>query len=73
MAEYKCMYSYLDKCLLNIQITDDKGKDQFIYFPKYPVFKSLSGNLRDLIMKDVNRASHRDKLVSLLSYTRGVK
>ena len=67
------MYSYLEKCLLNIEITDDNGKDQFIYFPKYPVFNSLTGNLRDFIMTEVNRNSHRDKIVSLLSYTKGVK
>lgn len=73
LAEYHCMYTYLEKCLLNIEIADDKGADQVIYFPKYPVFSSLTGNLRDYIMKQVNRNSHRDKIVSLLSFTEGVK
>lgn len=50
MKSYKCLHSYLEKCLLNIEITDDKNKDQIIYFPKYPVFNSLAGNLRDYIM-----------------------
>jgi hypothetical protein len=39
----------------------------------YPVFDSLAGNLRDFIMRQVNRSSHRDKIVTLLSYTEGVK
>ena len=73
MGEYQCLYTYLEKNLLNIQITDDKNSDQTLYFPKYPVFSSLSGNLRDYIMKNVNRASHRDKIVSLLGYTDAVK
>lgn len=68
-----CMYSYLEKCLLNIEITDEKGKDQVIYFAKYPVFSSLTGNLRDFIMRSVARDSHRDKIVSLFSYTEGVR
>lgn len=67
------MYTYLEKCLINIEITDDKGSDQVIYFPKYPVFSSLTGNLRDFIMTAVTRDSHRDKIVSLLGYTDGVK
>lgn len=73
MASYKCLYAHLEKCLLSIEITDDKGKDQVIYFPKYPVFSSLTGNLRDYIMRNVTRDSHRDKIVSLLGYTEGVK
>ena len=73
MKEYQCLNSFLEKNLLSIEITDDKGSDQFIYFPKYPVFSSLTGNLRDYIMKQVNRESHRDKIVSLLGYTDGVK
>ena len=73
MGEYQCLYTYLEKNLLNIQITDDKNSDQTLYLPKYPVFSSLSGNLRDYIMKNVNRASHRDKIVSLLGYTDAVK
>jgi len=51
MGGYLCMYSHLDTLLLNIEITDAQGRDQFIYFPKYPVFDSLTGNLRDFIMK----------------------
>lgn len=73
MKSYKCIYTELEKCLLKIEITDDKGKDQYIYFPKYPVFKSLADNLRNHIMEKVERSSHRDKIVSLLSYTDGVK
>jgi hypothetical protein len=67
------MYSYLEKLLLSIEVTDEKGSDQTVYFPRYPVFESLTGNLRDYIMLAVNRNSHRDKIVSLLSYTEGVK
>ena len=67
------MYTYLEKCLINIEVTDSQGKDQVIYFPKYPVFNSLTGNLRDFVMQEVERSSHRDKIVSLLGYTDGVK
>jgi hypothetical protein len=59
--------------LISIEINDDKNQDQTVYFPKYPVFNSLSGNLRDYIMKNVARDSHRDKIVSLLGYTDAVK
>lgn len=37
------------------------------------MFDSLAGNLRDYIMHEVNRSSHRDKIVTILSYTEGVK
>ena len=67
------MYTHLEKLLLSIEVTDEKGRDQTVYFPKYPVFESLKGNLRDYVMLAVNRDSHRDKIVSLLSYTEGVK
>ena len=73
MANYKCMYAHLEKLLLSIEVTDEKRKDQTIYFPRYPVFQSLSGNLRDHVMLFVSRDSHRDKIVSLLSYTDGIK
>ena len=59
--------------MLSIEVTDENGKDQTIFFPNYPVFSSLTGNLRDFIMVKVARDSHRDKIVSLLSYTEGVK
>ena len=72
-SKFDTHFLKLEKCLLNIEITDDNGKDQYIYFPKYPVFSSLTGNLRDYIMKAVGRDSHRDKIVTLLSYTDGVK
>jgi hypothetical protein len=41
-------------------------------FPKHPVFNSLSGNLRDYVMAQVERGSHRDKIVSMLGYVGGV-
>lgn len=73
MKDYKCTYSHLETLLLSIEVTDEKGKDQTLYFPNYPVFSSLTGNLRDYVMVSVTRDSHRDKIVSLLSYTEGVK
>lgn len=42
-------------------------------FPKYPVFNSLTGNLRDTVMASVQRSTHRDKIVSLLGYTSAIK
>ena len=73
MRKYQCPLTFLESCLLSIEVTDARGSDQNLYFPKYPVFDSLTDNLRDYIMGQVNRASHRDKIVSLLSYTEGVK
>lgn len=73
MKHYKCLYTELEGLLLSIEVTDEKGKDQTLFFPNYPVFSSLAGNLRDHIMVEVSRDSHRDKIVSLLSYTEGVK
>lgn len=58
---------------MSIEVTDDNGKTQTVFFPNYPVFKSLTSNLRDHIMEAVTRDSHRDKIVSLLAYTDGMK
>jgi hypothetical protein len=49
------------------------GNTQTIIFPKYPVFNSLSSNLRDAVMEKVQRTTHRDKIVSLLGYTSSIK
>lgn len=49
------------------------GMPQTVIFPKYPVFNSLSGNLRDTVMTSVSRSTHRDKIVSLLGYTSAIK
>ncbi len=49
------------------------GQKQTIIFPKYPVFNSLSGNLRDSVMGQVLRSTHRDKIVSLFGYTGFIK
>lgn len=73
MKEYKCLYTHLEGLLLSIEVTDEKGNDQTVFFPNYPVFSSLTDNLRDYIMVEVTRDSHRDKIVSLLSFTDGVK
>ena len=43
------LYEFLEKCLLEIEIIN-AGQKQTIIFPKYPVFSSLSGNLRDAVM-----------------------
>lgn len=67
------MYTHLEGLLLSIEVTDEKGNDQTVFFPNYPVFSSLTDNLRDYIMVEVTRDSHRDKIVSLLSFTDGVK
>ena len=66
------MYNYLEKCLLRIEIVNNNQK-QIVVFPKYPVFNSLSSSLRDTVMDSVLRATHRDKIVSLLSYTGSIK
>lgn len=50
MKDYKCMYGHLETLLLSIEVTDEKGTDQTVFFPNYPVFQSLAGNLRDEIM-----------------------
>jgi len=49
------------------------GQTQVIIFPKYPVFNSLSSNLRDTVMSAVSRTTHREKIVSLLGYTGAIK
>ena len=73
MASYECMYGHLETCLCVIEINDANGKNQLLYFPNYPVFGSLSGQLRDTIMKTLPIGSHRDKIVGLLGYTNAVK
>mgnify|MGYP000221092185 CR=1 FL=1 len=73
MKRYKCMYTHLESLLISIEVADDRGVNQTVYFPKFPVFDSLAGNLRDIIMLEVNRESHRDKIVSLLAYSDGIK
>ena len=55
MKKYNCMYSHLETLVISIEVADEKGTNQTVYFPKFPVFDSLSGNLRDKIMLDVNR------------------
>ena len=47
---YNCMYEYLEKRILKIEITDNNNQEQTVYFPRYPVFSSLSPNLRDYVM-----------------------
>lgn len=59
--------------LLSIEVTDEKGKDQTVFFPNFPVFASLTPNLRDYIMNVVARDSHRDKIVSLLGFVEDVR
>lgn len=71
-SENPDMFEYLEKCLLSIEIVNGSNK-QIIIFPKYPVFNSLSGNLRDTVMDSVSRTTHRDKIVSLLGYTSAIK
>ena len=63
------LFDYLENCLLNIEITNDKGINQVVYFPKIPVFNSLSEGLKDYVMNEVERTTHRDKIVYLLGYT----
>jgi len=67
------MFEYLETCLLEIEIVDSNKKKQTIIFPKYPVFNSLTGNLRDTVMGEVSRTTHRDKIVSLLGFTGAIK
>lgn len=71
-SENQEMYDYIEKCLLEIEIMN-AGHLQTIIFPKYPVFHSLSGNLRNTVMDAVFRTTHRDKIVSLLGYTSAIK
>ena len=49
------------------------GVEQIVIFPKYPVFNSLTGGLRDTIMNQVERSTHRDKIVSLQGYSSAIK
>ena len=46
---------------------------QYIYFPNQPLFGSLSDGLRNQVMRLVGRGTHRDKIVTLLSFVRDVK
>lgn len=62
------LFDYLEKCLLKIEINDVYDKKQIVYFPKYPVFDSLSANLKNTIMEVVARKTQREKIVSLISY-----
>jgi hypothetical protein len=62
----------LEKNLLQIEIING-GVAQTVIFPKFPVFNSLTGNLRDTVMNSVSRSTHRDKIVSLLGYTSAIK
>ena len=59
MKKYKCLYTHLESLLLNIEVADEKGSIQTVFFPNFPVFASLSDNLRDQIMLAVTRDSHR--------------
>ena len=67
------MYEHLESLLLSIQVDDGKGGTQTVFFPRYPVFSSLADSLRDQIMKEVPRDSHRDKIIGMLGYTEAVK
>lgn len=67
------LFDYLENCLLSIEITNDKGVNQVVYFPKIPVFNSLSEGLKDYVMDKVERTTHRDKIVYLLGYTEDIK
>ena len=37
------------------------------------MFSSLSSNLRDYVMSEVERSTHRDKIVSILGFVNGIK
>ena len=66
------LFDFLEKNLLQIEIINNNIK-QIVIFPKYPVFNSLTGGLRDTIMNSVERSTHRDKIVSLQGYTTAIK
>jgi len=68
----KELYDYLEKNLLSIEIIMG-GESQIVRFPKFPVFNSLTGGLRDTVMNSVERSTHRDKIVSLQGYTSAIK
>jgi antitoxin component YwqK of YwqJK toxin-antitoxin module len=57
---------FFTKSRIQKEIIFVEGKEQTVIFPKYPVFNSLTGSLRDSVMNEVERSSHRDKIVSLL-------
>ena len=67
------MFSELETYLIKIEINDERNKKQIVYFPKIPVFYSLSGSLRDFIMGSAKRETHRDKIVSIVGYTDSIK
>ncbi len=47
---------------------------QTVIFSKYPVFNSLSSNLRGTVMTSFSRSTHIDKIVSLLlDYVNAIK
>ena len=66
------LFEYLERNLLQIEIIMG-GVEQIVIFPKYPVFNSLTGGLRDTIMNQVQRSTHRDKIVSLQGYSSAIK
>lgn len=62
----------MESYLLRIEITDSNGVNQDVYFPKHPVFESLSDGLKDYVMSEVTRNTHSQKITSLLSFVNSI-
>ncbi len=59
LETHKELFQFLESLLLSIEINDHNMKRQIVLFAKFPVFDSLSGNLRDYLMSVVGRSTHR--------------
>ena len=44
-------------------------QNQIIYFPNHPVYSYLSRSTRNIIMEEINRSTHRDKIIGLINTT----
>jgi hypothetical protein len=65
-----------DSLIISIEVSSNNGNEinnQFIYFPRHPVFHYLAKNTREDIMMKVERGTQRDKQISLIGMKEEVK
>ena len=65
-----------EQLILSIEVSSNNGNEinnQFVYFPKHPVFQYLAKNTREDIMMRVQRDTQRDKQISLIGMKEEVK
>lgn len=61
---------------MSIEVSANNGNEvsnQFVYFPRHPVFHYLAKNTREDIMMRVERGTQRDKQISLIGMKEEVK